>query len=259
MKKTLLFFLVFQLAASSVFAASKKEATPSAKPTTSQEKTIETKIKELKERVATRVAQLREEKKKAILGIVKEGTKESLTLTTKTGEITVKLDEEGKIIHLLDGRRVAAKISDIDIGERILAQGTLDEEGTLLAAKIIAKRPIVNLNGLVAEVDTKEGTITVATKTGEKKVVDIETTTKISVWEKGLPAGGQGKGLIKGGFSKIKVSDRVHVQGFEKMEDKTKLFQATRILVLPGLALGITGEKPASPTALPKTSPTATE
>ena len=248
MKKTLLFFLVFQLAASSVFAASKKEATPSAKPTTSQEKTLGTKIKELKERVATRVAQLREEKKRAILGIVKEGTKESLTLTTKTGEITVKLDAEGKIIHLLDGRKVAARISDIDIGERILAQGTLDEEGTLLAAKIIAKRPIVNLNGLVAEVDTKEGTITVTSKTEEKKVIDIETTTKISVWEKG-------KGLVKGGFSKIKVSDRVHVQGFGKMADKTKLFQATRILVLPGLALGITGEKPATPSVSPEISP----
>jgi len=249
----LLNFVLSLLITSPLLAAPKQESTPSSEPistpsaTAKKEKDVETKIKELKERVATRVAQLREENKRAIFGLVKEGTKESLVLKTSSGEITIKLEEGGSIVHAVDGRRIAARIADIDVGEQVLAVGTLDEEGNLLVKRIIAKRADINLNGVVAEVDTKEGTITVKIKTGEDKLVDVETITKIMIWEKGT-------GLTKSGLSKIKVSDRVHVNGYEKMADKTKLFIAKRILVLPGLALGITGGNPALPTAGPITS-----
>ena len=210
-------------------------------------------IKDLRERVATKVAELREKMRRAWYGEIKSISGTTIILTTKQGEKTVLTTEETIFLRIGAAGRRKIGLTDLTSGEKIVAFGQVDQEkGEMTAKVIIGKVFPININGKVTALDVEGGTITVATLRLGSFIVDVETTTKILVWEKG-------KGLTKAGLSKIKVGDRVHVNGIVPTKPKeSNRISANRILVLPGRAVGITGEKPATPAASPKTSPTAT-
>jgi len=109
--------------------------------------------------------------------------------------------------------------------------------------------PVI-IHGKVTEIAVAGGTITVETPKKGEFIVDYEATTKCQIFEKG-------KGLVKGGLSKIKVDDRVHVIGTQGEEENR--ITARRILVLPGKALGIVGKEEATPPATIIPSPTTKE
>lgn len=239
MKKILILSSLVIFSASSVLAVSPKEATSPAK-----EKELKIKVQELKERVATRVAQMKLLGKRAIWGEIKSITGNTLVISTKRGERVVETNEETKFWQITRGKRAAIKFSDLAIGEKVHVLGLLNKETETLSAKIIIVRTHpINFQGKVKEVDVKGGTITVENLKQEKTwVVDVEATTKIFVWKKG-------EGLVKSGLSKIEIGDRVHVLATSTKEGES--VSALRILVLPGLATGITGEKPTEPTPSP--------
>jgi len=229
-------------------------ATSSGK-TTSQEVQQERQeqIRELRERVATKVAELKEKGKRAWYGEIKSISGTTIILTTKQGEKTILTDEDTIFLRIGAGGRKKITLANLVVGEQIVALGQVDtEKGEMTAKVIIGKILPININGKVTAVDVEGGTLTVATLHRGSFIVDVETTTKILAWEKG-------KGLTKSGLSKIKVGDRVHVNGFTttKPKEGENRITGNRILVLPGRAVGITGEKPATPAASPKTSPTA--
>lgn len=217
------------------------QATNSA--TVSQER--QEQIKELRERVASRVAELREKGRRAFYGQIKSISGGIIILTTKQGEKTVLTNEDTSFFRIGSGSRKTIALKDLSVGETITAFGQVEIGKEQLTAKvIIAKVLPININGQVVGVDVEEGTITVETPKNKSMTVDIETTTKILVWEKG-------KGLQKLGLSKIKVGDRVHVNGFiPSKSQETNRITANRILVLPGRALGIVGSP--SPSASPE-------
>lgn len=227
-----------------------EEATPPGKKI--QEERQE-QIKELRERVATRVAELREKMRRAWLGDIKSITGTTIVLTTKQGDKTVLTNEDTIFLRIRAAGRRKITLADLSVGEEIVAFGQVaGETGEMTAKVIIARVFPVKINGKVTAIDVEGGTITVQALRRGSFIVDVETTTKILVWEKG-------KELTKSGLSKIKVGDRVHVHGTTptKPKEGEKRITANRILVLPGRAVGITGEKPATPAASPKTSPTA--
>lgn len=223
------------------------EATPPGKNKQEQ-------IKELRERLATKVAELREKARRAWHGEIKSISEKTILVTTKFGEKKIITDEETKFFKIGAGRKREIGLKDLVVGEKIVALGQVDQEKDEMAAKVIIAHVFpVNINGKVTAVDTEGGTITVQTLSRGSFIVDVETTTKILIWEKG-------EGLKKSGLSKINIDDRAHVNGLipTKPKEGENRITANRILVLPGKAVGITGEKPATPAASPKASPTAT-
>lgn len=254
-------YVVMLLIATSVFAL---EASPASEATspgkTLREERLREQAKELRERVATRVAELAKEMRQAWHGEIKGISGTTITLTTKQGDKTVLTSEETSFIRTAAGRGKKIKLENLVVGEKIIAFGRLDQKKEQLTAKvIIAQVILMNINGKVAAVDVEGGTITVQTLKKGSFIVDIETTTKILVWEKGGSPEGVPSALKKYGFSKIKVGDRIHVNGTTptKPEEGENRITANRILVLPGSAVGITGEKLATPAASPRTSPIA--
>jgi len=208
------------------------------------------KIRKLKERVATKVAELRKKSKKAYSGEIKDVSESTiLLLTKKEDEITIKVGEETKIFRVGVGKRKEITIKNLETGEKISALGVSEEE---LPAKIIIVKtlPLI-IHGKVTEVDAEGGIITIQTKRREEFVVDYEKTTKCKVFEKG-------KGLVKGGLSKIKIDDRIHIIGTQNENDETRL-TARRILVLPGKALGIVGKEKSTLTPTITPSPAETD
>lgn len=226
--------------------AEKNEATKSSITPDEQAK-----IDELKEKVATKVAQLRSKVNKTIIGEIKSIGTNSLVVTTKTGEEEVLVDNDTKIFRITRGARKTIALADLKVGERaaiIIKKDNLIDGQT--ARFIFVKSRPQNINGLVTGVSSKEGTVTVLTPKNETFTVDVETTTKIFA-----PTDGE---LKKLGLSKIKVGDRVHVNGLVDENDASRI-SAIHILILPGKAQGITNVTP-SPvvTTTTQPSPTAT-
>lgn len=261
MKKVALFLvftICYLLPTTSVLAVSSTEGAASKEATTPAKKE---QIKELRERLATRVAELRQTLRKAYNGEIKSISGKTIILVTASGERTIVTNEETLFFRIGPAGRKKISLSDLKVGEKIAAFGQISQleplagnQGELTARVIIAKVLPINIEGKVTAVDTENGTINVQTPKRGLFVVDVETTTKILVWQKGV-------GLKKFGFSKIKVGDRVHVNGTTSTtaKDGENRISANRILVLPGKAVGIVGSPSpsASPTASPKASPTA--
>lgn len=233
-----------------------EEATPTAETDTEaneetqplKENQLE-KIRQLKERVATKVAELKKTGKKAYFGEISKILSTSIFLTTKRGEAVVTTSEDTEIFSISLGKKKSLSLRDLSEGQEMLALGiSLEEE---LPAKIIIvkKMPLI-VGGKVTDVDQKEGTLTIKTPKNSQFVIDYEKTTQSKIFEAGT--------LVKSGFSKININDRVHIVAAENEEENR--LTALRILVLPGKALGITEEKP-SPTEeapTPTLTPTST-
>lgn len=200
------------------------------------------KIDDLKERVATRVAQLRSQTTyKALIGEVKSADKESLTLKTKLGEKKILTTEETKIFKITGSRKSAINLANVKAGDRAAVVGSTDPEGTFVAKLIFTKAGSLNTSGVIEKIDRDNAIITVKnSQKGTTYLVDIETTTKIRAWKKD-------GGFEKLGFSKVNVGDRVHIHGLPQVDEENRI-SAIRILVLPG----------ATPSVLPEVSPTKT-
>lgn len=218
-------------------------AQPTSKVVTSSGNTSQ--LNELKQRLATKVAELRTVVKRAMYGTVKSVSVASATVETSTKEIKIELEDTVKVAQMISGKRTTLTTDDISVGDPMTVFGTYDETLDLLKAQYIfieSATVTKHISGTVTEVDTKNFSVTVNTPEGRTVVIDIEKITKSSAWNKT-------DGIAKSGFSKIAVGDTVHVAGAiePKKEDH---ISAIRILDI-GNVSGVI------PTLTPTTTPTA--
>lgn len=189
-------------------------------------------INELKERIASRVAQLKLVEKRGIIGEVKEVADTQITVEDLEKNVRlIDVDELTKFSST--SAEESFGISDIKKGEKIGVLGLYNKQSKRILARFINALILPkSLHGQVTEKDQENFTISVLSKDNKKTVVDIEKITKTFSYTKE-------DGLVKSGFSKIKESQRVIVIGFEDKEDKTRLI-ASRILLFPEIPVGQT-------------------
>ena len=203
--------------------------TPSSKKATVTDSETNEKLSEqinnLKDRIASRVAELQLVEKKGVVGTVNEATSSQMTLNDVDGEvIIVDVDEITKFSS--PNNKNDFGISDIDEGMKISVVGNYNKQSRRLLARFVDEVTIpAYINGMVAEVDEDSGTITVATEDKKQIVVDVETVTKTSEYD--------GEETVRSGFSQIEVGTRVVLQGYADKSDANRVV-ATRILLLPG-------------------------
>ncbi|MBI4130513.1 hypothetical protein HY468_04305 [Candidatus Roizmanbacteria bacterium] len=249
MKKTLIIIsLIFVLVLCAVtsIAVAQEEVSPTPTGTEDispeEENSLKQKILDLKERLATRVAQLQEQNRRAFYGVVKSKDDDSLTITYKDKTMPVVLTESVTIQSKdMKGKQKDVKKDTITVGQSIFAFGTLDlDQKTLLATKILLQEQPTISAGLVTDVDTKEGSFTVEGKDGTT-ILDYEINTHCVRYEKDLD---EDKQLTTCGLSKIEKGDRVYLR---IQPDATELSRgvALRILVIPASAeADVTPTKP---------------
>ncbi len=220
-------------------------ATPSATPTDATTK----QINDLKDRLTTKVAQLRQVQQRAIFGTVKSTSVSTITVSTTTKDIKIELVDDVKVIQYLKGQRTKLTTSDIDKTDQVVVFGDYDATVDILKASVIIIQNTIpkRIAGTVTAIDKTEFTISVNASDGQSYIVDIETTTKTFVWDKD-------NGIQKGKFSKLTVGDTVSVVGPSPAK-KGNRFSADRILDLGNLT-GTTTTL--SPTSTTTASPTAT-
>ncbi len=242
---TLIIALALLLLAGPVMA---QEATsPSAQTVTP---TKNKQVEDLKERLATKVAQLRQSERRAVYGTVKATTISTVTIETTGKDIKIELTDDIKVFQMLKGKRTALTIEDVAKNDVVTVFGEWDTAVEVLKAKVIFIQNTVDTNqrifGTITEVKKTDYTLIVETKEKKQYTVDFETGTKTSVWTKE-------KGIEKGGFSKLPVGDAVLIVGspVAKKEDR---ISAARILTI-----GPISGQSSSPTPAPTSAQESTK
>lgn len=192
--------------------------------TTSTEKRIE----ELKDRIATKVAELSQIQRRAVFGTVKSASVSTATIETQTKDIKIELTDELKIFQNLKGKRTALSTDDLAKGDVVTVFGDYDATLDLLKAKVIFIQEALpqRNSGKITEINKTAFTLTIQPPEGPSVTVDIEKSTKTLLWD--------GKSMVKGGFSKIAVGDTVHVVGSPVAKTENRI-DADRILDLGSL------------------------
>lgn len=228
MKKQLLFVMILLLAVSSlegkVMAATK--VTPSPSPT-STVGNLENQINNLKDRIASRVAQLNLVEKRGVLGTVTDVSETQITLTDIKGNTQfVDVDELTKFSS--PHAKSSFGISDIQKGSTLGVIGLYNKDSQrLLGRWVDVQENPVYLSGAILSLDKKDYNFTLATADGKNITIEVETFTKTNAYTKD-------DGLSKAGFSKLQEGQRVIAAGFPDKSQKDAIM-ASRVIIFPNL------------------------
>lgn len=254
--KRLVFSLLvtsFLLVSGIALAQEPDDSSTSSTPSSSVD---EKKIQDLKEKLATKVAEIRENQKRGFFGEIAALNKTSFTLADGTSEVKVRFDEDTKI-YKLGKSRTEGTSSDLKNSLTATALGLYDEENKQQNAKVILLQGgQLHFSGTVTEVNRTAGNFTVQLSTDKSQVIEYEKTTIADEYT-------ESKKNAKSGLSRLAKDDWIEIWGIPYEDDTTKI-EAIRIFRIPQDLLGksATDASPvASPEeetkASPKTSPEA--
>lgn len=211
-------------------------------------------IEKIKDLVASRVAELKLVDKRGFIGKVKSTSNTQIIITSNGNEQNIDIDELTKFDN---ANKSDFGISDIKKDDLISAIGLYNKQTEKLLARFIeiASNIPQNILGVVVEKNSSDYTIVVATPDGKKITVNIDSSTKTSLYED--------SDTQKSGFTKIESGERVLVVGFFDKTNKEDL-NASRIVRLPGLKVpeelkkmaGSTSSKTPTPTPAKRATPT---
>lgn len=228
-------------------------SSPTVKPTTQNN------LDNLKERLATKVAELRDVVTRALSGTITSVSISSAMLETTTKNYKIEFEDEMKVAQIINGKRTSLTLEDLGKNDRVTVFGSYDTTLELLKAKFIfieSNKTLTRIIGTITDIDREGFAITVLTSDGKTMTADIEKTTKATGWS-------AADGVVKSGFSKMTIGDTVHVIGTLDPKKDTNI-SAARILdlgnlsgeIIPTVTLAPTVET--SPSATPKVTPKPT-
>lgn len=223
-------------------------ASPSAVPTSDLIEKLK-QIEALKEKIATKVAQLRQNQKGAFTGQVKSIRDNSVILTTRLGEKTFSYSDDTTFYQFGSDGRTETNAKKINTGETVTALGYFDSSQSALSAKYVyLEKPLKQIIGKIADVDKSNFTVTVK-EININDLIDIETYSKLAYYSKE-------KGSQKGGFSKLTVGHIADIIAAPNSHEKDRYsalsFLDLAFVPVPTVtATPTTAPKTASPSALP--------
>lgn len=258
MIKRLLLFLILLGSVCVSTVALAQESTKSAgtaEKTATSSAIDEEKVKSLKDKLATRVAELRENQTRGFYGEIAALSKTSFTLVMPTGEVKVRFSTDTLIYKLTTTKAVAA-IKDLKNTLSATVLGMYDDSTKQLSANIILLQTLPSFYvGQITKIDKDKAVVTIKPAKGNEISLDYETTTKASEVDK------LDKKVKRSGLSRLVVGDTLQAWGLMADDDAQKI-KATKILRIPKdlfEEIAPTASPPAaSPSATPKTSPKAT-
>ncbi|HVZ58441.1 MAG TPA: hypothetical protein VG935_01690 [Patescibacteria group bacterium] len=202
--------------------------TPSAQPTSeSATEKLTTEITDLKDKIASRVAQLKLVEKRGILGHIRDISGTLLTIDDVKGSSRlVDVDEITKFSSPSAGESYG--LSDLKPGIAISIIGLYNKDTQHLLARFVDAYTIpLYESGVISTVDTTNYTVTLSMVDGKSYLVDIESLTKTTSYDKTGTA-------EKSGFSKIEAGTRAIVIGYADKTQPNRMV-ASRILLFPDL------------------------
>jgi hypothetical protein len=225
----LIMFLTFSGSIPGVLHAqtptSEAETTPSTAPTKKmQSDSLTAQITNLKEKIASRVAELKLVEKRGIVGIVSEVKDTQISLTDHKGNIRhVDVDELTKFLG--SDSKSTLGISDIKKGMKISVLGRYNKQTERILARFVEEVSFPEfVSGVIKDVDATNFAFSIAGANGKIIDIDVENVTKTQSYSKE-------DGLVRAGFSKLLTGDQVVITGFPD-KNNPKRIVATRVLIL---------------------------
>lgn len=250
MKKSILLSLIFLMSlSSSTFAQKTTPADTQEEEKITSKPTIDPKmekIQELKQRIATKVAEMKILKKRVFVGKITELDNPYIIIAIKEGDKKIETDEDTVMTQITNGKSQKIAFKQLKKDQTIFTWGSYNQEGDILTAKsIVAKEEPIMLYGTITEIDLKGGTITLQT-VNQTYVLDVEVFTKIN-------SADNKKQPVKLGFSKIKKDSPALIQAVTILKKDEITYTANRILVLPSMTANVT------PVTTPSVEPTISQ
>ncbi|MBI2034844.1 MAG: hypothetical protein HYT11_03890 [Candidatus Levybacteria bacterium] len=222
-------------------------------PTPSPKESLTEKISQLKDRIASRVTELKLVEKKGVVGTVEDVSETKIKLIDVKGTTQlIDVDEITKFASQAAGTKETTDISDIKKGVTISVLGLYNKDSKRILARFISIVPLPSFaKGTISDIDKKNFTITVKTDK-EEILVDIENKTKL------LQVSPEGE-IIRYTFSKLLQDDIVYIVSYPDKKEENR-FSALRVLVLSDLlpTPEPTSKKSITPT-VSKLTPTPTK
>jgi hypothetical protein len=165
-------------------------SSPSATP-------LDEKVKEIrdtvKEKVKEKIQEIKDRvEKKGYAGILMEMTDSTLALETLTGERLITVDKEAKIIG---ANKKEVKLKDLEIDQRLICMGSLDENNILVAKRIVvvpkpAKTPPKKeaFFGRITGIDQKAKTISLVQPKKTSQKFQLKIVNKVTLFNSGTLA-----------------------------------------------------------------------
>lgn len=226
MNKILIFIFTLLLIYPAIsLAAVTPTTTPDPTSESASEK-LSTQINDLKDKIASRVAQLKLVEKKGIVGTIKDSSSTQITLTDLDGQD--KVIDVDEITKFTSPDNDSFGISDLKSGMKISAIGLYNKDTERLLARFIHTYTLpLYLSGSVSNINNDDFTLSLAMEDGKTYLIDVENLTKTISFSKD---GNQ----EKSGFSKIEKGMRAFIIGYADKKEAGRMV-ATRILLFPDL------------------------
>ncbi|MDP3940921.1 MAG: hypothetical protein Q8Q49_01285 [bacterium] len=243
--------VILLLGASTALTLAAETATPSPSPKKSLPGDSLTKeITNLKEKIASRVAELKLVEKRGIVGIVTEVKDTEITLSDSKGNTRfVDVDELTKFTG--SDSKATFGISDIKKDMSLAILGRYNKQSERLLARFVKQITLPKfLSGTITDIDKTGFSFSLKDASGKTIDIDVENVTKTQSYTKE-------NGVVRSGFSKLFVGDSVVLSGFPDKKDPTRIV-ATRVLLLSDFTKKTEIES-SPPTTRPSAKPTATE
>ena len=210
MRKVILFLLMISIALPNLSFAQ----TPSG---------VDQQINDLKNKVASKVAQLKLVEKRGVIGKVTDVTNTQITISDiNENPIEIDVDE---LTDFSSSNISSFDISDIKKGMEISVLGLYNKDSERLLARFVDETTIpVFLQGVITQKDSANYTVTLSTQGGTAYLVDIENVTKTLEYTNG--------DLSESGFSKLPNMVNAIVVGFPNSKEKDRI-TAGRIITFP--------------------------
>lgn len=226
--KKILFFVIFSLFTFHFSFAANAAITPTPSPTPTPERVklpLDQQINSLKDRIASRVAQLKLVERRGIIGTVTEVSDTQLTLTDLQNNTRfVDVDELTKFSS--PSAKGNFGISDITKGSKLGVLGLYNKQSRRLLARFVdvISEP-KTIQGAIYGINKEDFTFKVMTENGQTLTIDVENITKTSSYTKDA-------GLTKAGFSKLQEGQRVYIVGFPDVKESNRIL-ASRVIFFP--------------------------
>ena len=181
-------------------------------------------VKKIIDLVASSSAEQKTTAKAGVIGTVQEANSTSINIKTING--TIRIIDIDEITKFSDPDTKTFGISDITAGETIGIIGILNKVSNHILARSVDRLDTLPIyfDGVITSINKTNFQITAVDKNGNEKVLDVQTTTKIFSYTKS-------EGMIKAGFSKAILGERVFAAGFPDIKIKNQI-ASTRIVLL---------------------------
>jgi len=191
--------------------------------TSSSEKEVEI----LKEKIASKVAELRQENNQAFSGKIVNLSENQIEIKDKDDKkVLIKLDPTlTKYYRIKNNQKKEINFSDLEKNDYIVVSGITTDKGVNANLIFVDEKYLVEF-GRVIEINKDSYWLKINTLTNENIIIDIETYTK--QWLLNIKS----LELEKTGFSKIKEGDMINFVAKDE-KNESDHYSAQKIVVIP--------------------------